>query len=124
MQTTVRHNLLLPRVTNDELPDDWERLGHSDGWAWYGDGQYVCRLNYVDQRHNDEYSDNLQGFLIELYAGGQSISGSDHTMLLSHDAAPIVDRPTKVARAAALGVAKGLMGEAGAIEQSWLEYGD
>lgn len=121
---SVVRNILLPRLTFDDLPDGWERFGHSDGWAWYGDGRYVARMGYVDSRFKDELSEDIHGFIVELYATAESVPGKDGTMLMSEEAIVADNRPRQVAKQSATGVLIGLMDQAEAIEQAWLEYGD
>ena len=120
---SVVRNILLPRLTFDDLPGEWERFGHSDGWAWFGDGRYVARLGYIDARANDNYPDEIHGYLVELYGTAESVP-KDETVLLSSEAIVADNRPRQVAEKSATGVLIGLMGQAAAIEQAWLEYGD
>jgi hypothetical protein len=81
-------------------------------------------MGYVDSRFKDELPEDVHGFLVELYATAESVPGKDGTMLMSEEAIVADNRPRKVAQASATGVLIGLMGQAVAIEQAWIEYGD
>ena len=118
MSKSVRHNLYLPRATDDELPDGWNALGHSDGWAWFSDGEYICRVGLVDGHTDGEH---IQGYFIQLFVGGQS-AVYDETALLYDGAVPSEQLPLQVTEHVALGYATGLMDQATVLEQATLEY--
>jgi len=104
-------NIALPELSERELPVTWERVSHSDGFAWFSnDLELLGRLTNSPScmlRFGYLENEEIRGFLIQMYH-----TSDDGVTLLTEQAIPCVDISKERAEVETIAVALGLMRKA------------